>query len=118
MKIYLETNKYLILTSAKFHVICCTETVFFERVLLLYGHTSYLQNHMVTIFFEFTKPTAKFYITAYHFYSDCEASALSFNKMHTVFACLHIYYLSTNMYMFVKGSLKKKKQQQKDSTRI
>ena len=46
MKIYLETNKWLILTSAKFHVICCTETVFLERVLLLYGHTSYMyQQH-------------------------------------------------------------------------
>ena len=42
MKIYLETNKCLVLTSAKFHVICCTETVFLERVLLLSGHTSYL----------------------------------------------------------------------------
>ena len=42
MKIYTETNKCLILTSAKFHVICCSETVFLERVLLLYGHTSYL----------------------------------------------------------------------------
>ena len=29
------------LASAKFHAICCTETVFLERVLLLYGHTSY-----------------------------------------------------------------------------
>ena len=61
---------------------------------------------MATIFFEFAKPTAQF-ITAYQFYSDCEASALSFYKMHTVFACLHIYYLYINMYVFVKGSLKK-----------
>ena len=43
LKIYLETNKCSILTSAKFQVICCTETVFLERVLLLYGHTSYIQ---------------------------------------------------------------------------
>ena len=42
MHIYLETNKCLILTSAKFHFVCCTETVFLERVLLLYGHTSFL----------------------------------------------------------------------------
>ena len=41
MKIYLETNKCLILTYTQFHVICCTGTVFLERVLLLYGHTSY-----------------------------------------------------------------------------
>ena len=47
------------------------------------------------------------YKTAYQFYSVCEASALSFYKMHTVFACLLIFYLYINMFMFVKGSLKK-----------
>ena len=64
---------------------------------------------MVTIFSEFTKPTAQFIELPYQFYSDSEASALSFYKMHTVFACLHIYYLyiQVNMYMFVKCSLKK-----------
>ena len=72
---------------------------------MIFAH--YVQNHMVTIFFEFTKPTAQFIYLPYQFYSDCEASALSFYKMHTVFACLHIYYLCINMYTFVKGSLKK-----------
>ena len=60
-------------------------------------------NHMVTIFFEFTKPTAQFIELPYQFYSDCDTIALSFYKMHTVFACLHIYYLYINMYTFVKG---------------
>ena len=84
----------------------CNRTVCIEITWLevLFSHM-YLQNHMATIFFEFTTPTAQF--IPYQFYSDCEASALSFYKMHTVFSCLYIYHLSINMYMLVKGSLKK-----------
>ena len=56
---------------------------------------------MVTIFFDFTKPTAQFIKLPYQFYSDCGTSALSFYKMHTVFACLHIYLISIHKHVYV-----------------
>ena len=78
----------------------CIEIAYLE---VLFSHT-FVQNLLLLSFLNLPNPLPSLYNCLISFILTVRrVHFTSFYKIHTVFACLHIFCLYINMYTFVKG---------------